>query len=122
VSAWGGKTVYTHRLAFFMAYGYWPVVCRHTCDNPPCCNPGHLLDGTQADNLADARERGGERFPIAPGSHNLWAKLTDQDVRDIRRAGRAGITGAEITGLYGVSRPTIYLILQGKTWRHVKGT
>ena len=33
-------------------------VSRHTCDNPPCMNPDHLVEGTQADNVADAVERG----------------------------------------------------------------
>lgn len=31
---------------------------RHTCDNPPCCNPLHIEPGTHADNLADMKARG----------------------------------------------------------------
>lgn len=30
----------------------------HSCDNPPCCNPGHLRWGTAADNHADAVKNG----------------------------------------------------------------
>lgn len=38
----------------------WPAeVGCHTCDNPPCCNPGHLYVGTHADNAKDAIERSG---------------------------------------------------------------
>lgn len=28
------------------------------CDNPPCCNPTHLAEGTQADNQADMAAKG----------------------------------------------------------------
>ena len=34
------------------------VVIRHICDNPACINPGHLVPGTQQDNIADRVKRG----------------------------------------------------------------
>lgn len=34
------------------------LVVRHRCDNPLCCNPSHLVMGTQAENIADRETRG----------------------------------------------------------------
>ena len=57
---WDGKPTYAHRLAYGLANGAMPpadLFVRHKCDNPPCCNPSHLLLGTHADNMHDASER-----------------------------------------------------------------
>jgi hypothetical protein len=50
---------------------------RHTCDNPPCCNPRHLLKGSQADNIADCKSRGRSR------GHP--PRLTDEEIDLIRQ-------------------------------------
>ena len=49
-----------HSEAFRLANGREPELSvLHTCDNPPCCNPDHLYEGTQQQNIADrvARRR-----------------------------------------------------------------
>lgn len=52
-----GQTFKAHRFAFWLWYGWWPTICRHyVCDNPLCCNPYHLRDGTVADNSQDRIE------------------------------------------------------------------
>lgn len=56
-----GRHERTHRVAFFLENGFWPNICRHVCDNPPCVNPDHLLDGTVADNNSDTISRGRHR-------------------------------------------------------------
>ena len=51
-----------HRIAFILHYRVYPKNhILHTCDNPPCCNPYHLRDGTHADNMRDRdiRQRSG---------------------------------------------------------------
>lgn len=47
-----------HRAVFYDVYGYFPNVVRHSCDNPRCINPYHLLPGNHADNMRDKVERG----------------------------------------------------------------
>jgi hypothetical protein len=52
-----------HRVALALSLGVdvdelRGCVVRHSCDNPPCCNPAHLSSGTQADNMSDAWDKG----------------------------------------------------------------
>ena len=56
----GGKILYTHRVAYELAYGPLPdgMNACHTCDNPPCCEPEHLFAGTTLDNTLDMIAKG----------------------------------------------------------------
>ncbi len=44
-----------HRIAYFLATGDDPgdLLVLHSCDNPPCCNPGHLSKGDALENSLD---------------------------------------------------------------------
>jgi hypothetical protein len=56
-----GKMVHAHRVSLERKLGrpLGPgMVARHTCDNPPCIEPEHLIEGTHAQNVADMIERG----------------------------------------------------------------
>lgn len=92
------------------------VICHH-CDNPACCNPGHLFLGTQADNLDDAREKG--RLRVMKGQGHYNAKLTEDDIRKIRYLGSVDVTRKEIGKRFDVSRMTITDILNKRTWAHI---
>lgn len=51
---------YAHRIAWAIHNGRPPrigEIIRHQCDNPICVNPQHLLIGTNADNMLDAKLR-----------------------------------------------------------------
>lgn len=55
------KRTLSHRAAWMIANGVEALsvatVIRHQCDNPPCCNPAHLIPGTHADNVRDRESR-----------------------------------------------------------------
>ena len=50
-----------HRIAW-EAFNAEPIpegmVIMHTCDNRACCNPEHLVLGTQQENIQDAQRKG----------------------------------------------------------------
>lgn len=54
-----GKYIKAHRFSYQLHHGDIPskLVVRHTCDNPKCSNPSHLILGTQADNIQDLLDR-----------------------------------------------------------------
>lgn len=57
IAGHGGKRA--HRVAFALANQREPVLpVLHRCDNRPCCQPLHLYEGTQAQNIADRDQRG----------------------------------------------------------------
>jgi hypothetical protein len=67
----------THRLAWFLTHGTIndELFVRHfVCDNPPCCNPNHLLEGTHEDNMNDRKLSGRNKLCGARnGKGNLTA-------------------------------------------------
>ncbi len=121
----GRGAVYTHRLAWELDHG--PIaeglfVC-HRCDNPPCCKPHHLFLGTRSDNIRDMVSKGRSHMQREPwrvqGARNPFARLKENDVKEIIRLRASGLTLLAIAQRFGVSESTIHLIDVGKTWTHV---
>ena len=128
LNSWGygacqyeGKQVNASRAAY-LAYhgGIEPglVVC-HRCDNPICCNPAHLFAATQAENLADCRRKGRQRYRYGKDHHRATAKLTPDRVREARRLYESGVSQSEIARRWGMHSSTISRAVRGEFWRHV---
>ena len=120
-----GTHVRSHRFALELALGR-PIrpgmgSC-HTCDNPPCCNPAHLFEGTQRDNLQDASAKGRtalQRRPeLARGERNSQAKLTTERVIDLRAAARHQPM-RDVARQFGLSLSQTYRVASGDKWAHV---
>ncbi len=101
-------------------------VVRHSCDNPPCCNPHHLLIGTHADNVADRTRRG--RHWTTSGEEHPNSKLKTAQVVAIRseflslpRCKSGMVYKGRFRTLskkYGISPSNLRCIVSGKTWQH----
>lgn len=113
-----GTTDRAHRVAYRLEHGSIPTgfdVC-HACDNPGCVRVSHLFLGTPKDNSRDAATKG----RMARGERNGNTKLTEDDVREIRRLYATGSeTHQSIGERFGMRRPSISLILNGKRWGHI---
>lgn len=103
-SFWRGEALMAHQVAFLLANGWLPrgrgVVLRHTCDTPLCCEPTHLLAGSQRENALDREERG--RGRPRRGSASPWAKFTDEQVREIRARHAAGESYPSLGRAFGM--------------------
>ena len=101
-----------HIVAWCLTHGRWPSpgmhIC-HACDNPPCCNPSHLWEGTQAQNIEDASRKG--RNPR--GERHGNSKLTDaqwQEALNLWRTGAWSLRG--LAAHYGITHKALSLRLK----------
>lgn len=108
----GCKVVRASRFAYFLHFGIEPEVVRHTCDNPACCSPAHLIAGSHRDNVSDRVSRGRS----ANGSSNGRSTLTEFEVDLIRKDTTS--TNQFLAKALAVDAKTIYDIRAGKTWKY----
>lgn len=112
--------VRAHRAAFEMECGPLPpgVLVMHTCDNPRCVRPSHLMPGTPADNMADAHRKGRKNDR---GEANGFSKLTEAAVREMRRLYREeGWSQVRLAERFGVDQTHVSDIVREVAWKHVR--
>ena len=98
------KGILAHRWSYEHHYGVQltsETVVRHTCDNPACCNPLHLILGSQADNVKDMHKRSRWKPGIHPN------KLSAQTISKIKELRKTGMSQQKIADQVGCSQWTV---------------
>ena len=111
------KNLKAHIISYTIENKHPPIigVIRHTCDNRKCCNPKHLIDGTNIDNIQDRDTKGRQIKGIGINT----VKISDLDVPIIRELYLKGYTLIHIASMYDVSFSTIHRIVTRKSWKHI---
>ncbi len=94
-----------------------PLFALHTCDNPWCINPGHIIPGTHQENMDQMVSRGRTKG-IRVGERNGRALLKESDVVEIRK-NRGVLTADKVAAKYGLSTTYIGNIWRRRTWKHL---
>lgn len=116
-----GKMKLLHRLSYEYFNGPIPeklFVCHH-CDNRACFNPSHLFVGTNEDNLKDMIKKGRYKNGML-GTTGKNAKLTIENVIQIKYMIKNGLGNTEISKKFNVGHTTICQIRRGVTWKHIQ--
>lgn len=139
-----GSTVkeYVHRLIALVFIGPPPTEeheVRHLDGKPANNDKGNLAWSTHLENMGDVRRHGthgskthpervarGERHGsrtrpdgIVRGEHSGMAKISEEQVRALRREFNETRNISEAARRVGAPRGAAKCVLQGKTWRHV---
>lgn len=117
---WKQQMLYAHRVAFSLLHGeILPGYCVcHKCDNPACCNPYHLFQGTHADNIHDAMTKG--RHVAPPRVIPPKTKLNPTWVRAIRKQVTEIGNLEEVARINNLGASTIRRVARRESWGWVK--
>lgn len=105
--SWNGNyNVKGHRAMFQI---YYPDIdiqgqsIRHTCDNPLCMNPSHLLVGTSLENVADRVRRG-----------RTFGHVTNEEIIKVHKLRELNMTHKNIADTLSCHHKRIEYILTNK--------
>lgn len=118
----GNRRQYAHRASWEEAAGREVpngLVIRHTCDEPRCIEPSHLILGTPADNVGDQIARG--RLVRLRGENHTLSKLSNEQAQEIRaRFNRGGVTKAQLAREFGLSATGVWRIVTSRSYKEGK--
>lgn len=93
-------------------------VVMHTCDNPSCVNPDHLVLGTWQSNMDDKMTKGRHKCPV--GSAHGMSRLTAAQVIAMRTAYSTGRpTLVDLATEYEISFQHVSDIVNRRSWKHI---
>lgn len=118
----------------------------HRCDNRRCVRPDHLFLGTSWDNGVDKARKGraasgdangARKYPerisagyrkwlsenpdkVAKGERHPRAKVTADQVREIRRLREEGVRLTSLSAQFGLNTGSIYHICTRKNWSSIE--
>lgn len=109
-----GGRIGAHVFSYLLHHGSLPEghIVRHSCDVPGCVRPDHLLSGTPKDNSQD--------MVLRDRVTRCNAKLTKEQVAEIRRREKLGETQKCLADEFGVHQATISSLMLGKAWKVVR--
>ena len=112
------QRTYVHRVSYLLTHGSLTegMMILHDCDNPRCCNPSHLREGTHRDNMDDKIKRG-TGLGTNKGRPPVNRKLTPDQVRYIRTR---PFPQRQLCVMMGVSRDVIKKIQTGKSYTDIE--
>ena len=111
---------FSHRVVFEKVFG--PIkngLCvMHICDNPKCCNPKHLKQGTLLENNQDRQQKGRTKANFSRGSKNIKATISDDlALKIFNEVG----TAKEVAAKFKTNAQLVSDIKIGKTWSWLTG-
>jgi len=112
------KSYLAHRVSWLIAGNTIPddkPYLRHKCKSKICVNPDHLEIGTHAENMSDKIRDG----TIVRGEKVNTAKLTEEQVLQIRQKIQNGETQVKVAKDFDISRRNIRSIILRESWKHI---
>lgn len=120
-----GRCVRAHRLIYceanFIKLFHIDGLCvMHTCDNPSCVNPKHLVLGTHLDNMKDKMAKG--RHVQVRGEQQGSSKLSEEDVvyiRSVFSKSSREFGASALARKFNVHPATINRVVNNLSWTHI---
>jgi hypothetical protein len=91
----------------------------HSCDTPSCVSPEHLFAGTTKINNEDRSRKGRNAgWASRSGEDHANAKLTLEQVVEIRRLATEGVLQKNIAPLFNITSSHVSNVVNKKVWTH----